>query len=159
MDQYYWRAEFSNCKPVTRSECINLGGNTLWRLYSHYNLNISLLNVKSLRAMLELVSQSYNHDYTAARHHTNRIQGVTDLEIKPADRLNGRSMLRGWEIRITLNRDFYDSPGDLYLFGALLDHFLRGFATESCFTRTIVEDVQGGERYEWPARMGRRPLV
>jgi len=152
-------AEFANCKPVTRSECINLGSNNLWKLYSHYNLNISLFNVRSLRAMLELVSQSYNHDYTSARLHSNRIQGITNLQIKPADRLNGRSMLRGWEIGIKLNPDFYDSPGDLYLFGALLDHFLRGFATESCFTRTIIEGARSGEMYGCPVKMGRRALV
>ena len=109
--------------------------------------------------MLEQVSQSYNRDYLSAKLHENRIKGITDFQIKPTDRLMGRSMLRGWEIRIMLDSDFYDSPGDLYLFGTLLDHFLRGFATESCFTRTIVENVHGGKTYEWPAKMGRRALV
>jgi len=152
-------AEFTNCKPVRRSENINLGNNSLWRVNSLCNLNIALLNVKTLWEILERVSQSYNSDYTTSQLHKNRIQGIKALHIKPADRLDGRLMLRGWEIRFTLNQDSYDSSGDLYLFGTLLDHFLRGFATGSCFTRTIVEDVKAGIRYEWPVKMGNRPLV
>jgi type VI secretion system protein ImpG len=152
-------AEFTNCKTVTRSECINLGNNTLWRQYSHFNVNVALLDIRSLRAMLEQVSQSFSRDYLSAKLQENRIKGITGFQIKQTDRLMGRSMLRGWEIRIVLDSAFYDSPGDLFLFGSLLDHFLRGFATESCFTRTIVENVQGGRTYEWPARMGRRALV
>ncbi len=152
-------AEFTNCKPVTRSAHINSGNNTHWKLYSHFNLNMSLLNVRSLRAMLELISQSYSHDHTRSRLNTNRTQGITGLHIKATDMLFGRYMLRGWEIRITLNSNLYDSPGDLYLFGALLDHFLRGFANQSCFTITIVEGARDGVRYEWPMKMGRRRLV
>jgi type VI secretion system protein ImpG len=152
-------AEFTNCKTITRSECLNLGNNTLWRQFSHFNVNVALLDIRSLRAMLEQISQSYSRDYLSAKLLENRIKGITDFQIKPTDRLMGRSILRGWEIRIALDSDFYDSPGDLYLFGTLLDHFLRGFASESCFTRTIVEHVQGGSTYEWPAKMGRRALV
>jgi type VI secretion system protein ImpG len=152
-------AEFTNCRTVIRSECINLSNNALWRQFSHFNVNIALLDIRSLRAMLEQVFQSFSRDYLSAKLNKNRIKGIKDFQIKQTDRLMGRSMLHGWEIRIALDSDFYDSPGDLYLFGTLLDHFLRGFATVSCFTRTIVENVQGGITYEWPAKMGRRALV
>lgn len=152
-------AEFINCKPVRRAEVSILGNNSLWRMYSLCNLNIALLNVRTLRAILDLVLQSYNRDYAATKLHTSRLQGIIGFKIKPTDRLFGSTMLRGWEIRILLNRDSYNSPGDLYLFGTLLDRFLRDFATESCFTKTIVKDIQGEERFEWSVNMGRKPLV
>ncbi|MDD2468422.1 MAG: type VI secretion system baseplate subunit TssF [Desulfuromonadaceae bacterium] len=106
-----------------------------------------------------MIAQSYNSDYTTAKLHVTQIQGITDLHLKPTDRLFGRSMLRGWEILIILNRESFGSPGELYLFAAMLDHFLRGFATESCFTQTIVEDVHGGKRCEWPVKTGKRPYL
>lgn len=152
-------ASFTNCKPVTKSEYTFLGGNTLWKLYSQCNLNISLLNANILRSVLRLISQPFSQDAVAARLNINRIQGITGLQITAVDRLLGRSVLRGWEIRITLDGDFYDSPGDLYLFGVMLDHFLREFATESCFTRTIIEDVQSGKWYDFPVKMGKRCVI
>ena len=152
-------AEFTNCKPVRRAECFNTGNNTLWKLYSLYNLNIAMLNVRTLRTILERISQSYNCDYMTAKVHTAHIQGITDFQIKPADELFGRTILRGWEISIKLNQEGFRSIGDSYQFGSMLDHFLRGFVTEACFTKTIIEEVQGGIRYGWPAKMGRRPLL
>jgi len=152
-------AEFTNCKAVTKAEIIGLRSNYLWGLYSHCNINIALLNTNSLRAVLELISQTYNRDYTITQLNTNRIRGISELQIKPADRLLGRSVLRGWEFRIMLNSHCYDSPGDLYLFGILLDHFLRDFATSSCFTMTTIMDVHSGTNYDFPVKMGRRELV
>lgn len=152
-------ATFNNCRPVKRSESVNTGNNALWIRYSSLHTNLGQLNVIGLRAILEQMSQSYNRDYSTIKLHSDRIQGIMKLQIQQTDRLLGTSMRRGWEIRITLNGLSYDSPGDLYLFGVMLDHFLRGFATESCFTRTTIEDAQNGRVYDWPVQMGRRCLL
>jgi type VI secretion system protein ImpG len=152
-------ADFSNCKPIKRSEYVLLGSNKLWRMYSNNALNISLLNKNILRAIMYQILQSYNFDHNKVRLNKNRIQGITDFTIKAKDSLFGESMRRGWEIRIKLNPELFDSPGDLYLFGAQLDNCLREFASESCFTRTLIEDVQGVELYAWHAKMGRKPLM
>jgi type VI secretion system protein ImpG len=151
--------EFTNCKPVTRPASIDTRNNTLWRLYSLCNLNISQLNVRSLQAALEVVAQSYNRNYTPAKLNSKRIQGITDFQIKAIDRLLGRYIVRGWEIKIKLHQEAYSSPGDLYVFGSLLEYFLRAFASQSCFTQTIIVDDQTENTYEWPAQMGRRNLV
>ncbi|MBT1071115.1 type VI secretion system baseplate subunit TssF [Pelotalea chapellei] len=89
----------------------------------------------------------------------NQIEGIVDLQIKPSDRLSERTMLRGWGIKIKLERETFSSFGEMFLFGALLDRFLRGLATQSCFIRAIVEDVQSAKAYEWPAKMGKKPLL
>ncbi|MSN26932.1 MAG: type VI secretion system baseplate subunit TssF [Geobacter sp.] len=152
-------AEFTSCKPVRRSEYINMGNNTLWRLYSSFNHNIALLNAMSMRSMLKAVSQTYNSDYATSKLYATQIQGIMDFQTKSSDRLFGRSMLRGWEIRIKLNQEAFSSFGSMFLFGVVLDDFLRGFATESCFTQTIIEDVKDKTRYVWPAKVGRRSLL
>ena len=109
--------------------------------------------------MLKAVSQTYNSDYATAKLYATQIQGIMDFQTKSTDSLFGRSMLRGSEIRIKLNREAFSSIGSMFLFSVMLDDFLRGFATESCFTKTIVESDQGGMSYKWPAKMGRRPLL
>lgn len=152
-------AEFANCKPVTSAVSLAFGSNLLWRLYSQCYANLSLLTADNLRAMLKLISFSDCRDRTTALANERKISGIADLQIKSADRLIGPVMTMGREIRIKLNRDYYVSPGDMFLFGALLDHFLGGFASESSFIRTVIEDVQSGVEYGWPARMGRRHLL
>lgn len=152
-------ATFKNCKPVTCTISNAFEGNQLWRFLSLCSVNPGLLTTDRLRAILERISQTYNRDYASAKLHTNRIKGIADVQIKPSDRLFGRSTLRGWEIKIKLDQEAFSSFGDMYLFGTLLDHFLRGFATQSCFTRTIIDDVQNEETYEWSAGMGKRLLL
>jgi type VI secretion system protein ImpG len=152
-------ATFSNCKPVSVGISSATENNQLWKLLALSSLNLGQLTTKSLWASLERTSQIFNCDHATAKLYANRIKGITDLRIESADRVFGRSVVRGWEVRIMLNSEAYCSFGEMYLFGSLLDHFLRGFATQSCYTRTIVEDVNSSTTYEWPAKMGRRFLL
>ncbi|RII29598.1 MAG: hypothetical protein CXR30_11995 [Geobacter sp.] len=152
-------AGFANCKPVKRSAQVNPRNGCLWMLYSLCNLNLASFDAKSLRAVLDTASQAYDSDYMTTKNHSDRIKGLTELQIKAIDRVYGKSMLRGWEIRFVLNHESFDSPGEQYLFGALLEHFLSGFATQSSFTKTTAEVLQDGKKYEWPMKMGRRALV
>jgi type VI secretion system protein ImpG len=152
-------ATFSNCKPVSAGISSTTENNQLWKLLALSSLNLGQLTTKSLWAILERTAQIFNCDHATAKLHANRIKGITDLRIESADRVFGRSVVRGWEIRIMLNSEAYSSFGEMYLFGSLLDHFLRGFATQLCYTRTTVEDVNNLTTYEWPAKLGRRPLL
>jgi type VI secretion system protein ImpG len=152
-------AKFANCKPVTRSESVEGGNNALWRLFSLCNLNLALLTAQSLQAIIKLVARPHASNNSSGQKDLRRIQGIVDLEVLATDRLIEGSMLRGWEIRISLNQEFYDSPGELFLFGALLDDFLRRFVTLSCAMSTIVVVLPEGKKYERPAKLGRRPLL
>lgn len=152
-------AEFKNCTRISRYACITMKENLLWRLYCHQNTCISLLTVDGLRAMIGLLVQTCMNNHASARQSSGHIQGIQDVQIKETDRLLGRSILRGWEFHIKLNKNYFNSQGELYLFGALLDQFMRWYATESSFTRTVIEDVHSKIIYEWPVKMGRRSLL
>ena len=151
-------AEFTNSKPITCCQWVDAGNNALWRMYSRNNVNIRILSVESLRAMLAPALQSRNDD-TTVRAFANLSLGITDLQVTSTARLVGAYMQQGWEIRIKLDHATDVSPGEVFLFGELLDHFLRGFASELCLTKTIVESIRDGEKYDWPAKMGRRALM
>ena len=63
------------------------------------------------------------------------------------------------EFILSLRQDHYAGPGDLFLFGCVLDHFLGCYASINHFTRTTVREVMKGDVYRWPARIGNRPLI
>ncbi len=76
-----------------------------------------------------------------------------------SNRLVSGIPMRGQEIKLKAREDHFASPGDLFLFGCVLDCFLGGYATINTFTRLLIEEVTRGEHYQWPARIGDRPLI
>lgn len=150
-------ADFSNCTPATRSEYQAVGNNSAWRSFSNGRMSLSLVDARSLRALLQPVSESSCHGHSGWRGKDRRIEGITDVRVSAADSLIGGSMLRGWEVRIKLNRECFVSPGDLYLFGAVLNTYLNGVASQSSFTTMLIDD-HDGQCYQWPANRGRRSL-
>ena len=85
-----------------------------------------------------------------------RLDATESIDATPVDRLIGRSMYRGYEIKLKLRGDHFASLGDLFLFCSVLERFLGGFVTQKCFTRLVVEETGKGYHFEWPARIGDR---
>ncbi len=152
-------ATFTNCAQVKRSQIAILGDNCLWRLFGMQHINLRLLTAESLRSTLRLICVSTGQDYAVTDGNERRIKGIIGLNIKACDRLVRQVMKRGWNVEITLAPAHFLSSGDMYLFGAMLDHFFSGFVSETFFSRIIIAGMQDGVKYEWPAKMGRRPLV
>jgi len=152
-------ATFTNCKAVTSPLFDTLGDNRLWRLFGTQFINLKLLTAESLRSALRLLCVSAGQDRQTTERDELHIEGIQGLTIEACDRIVRQVMKRGWTIRIKLDPECYCSPGDRYLFGAMLDHFLQGFVSEAYFLRTFIEDVRGGLEYELPAKMGRKALV
>ena len=150
---------FTNCASVTRSLFDPLGNNRLWRLFGMQFINLKWLTAASLRFVLRLLCVSVGHDWQTPERNELRIDGIQSLTIEACDRIVRQVMKRGWTIRIKLDPECYCSPGDIYLFSVMLDHFLRRFVSEAYFSRTIIVDVQDGVEYELPTKMGRRALV
>ena len=150
---------FTNCTPATRPRFEPLGDNRLWRLFGMQFINLKLLTAESLRSALRLLCVSVGQDRQTDERDELHIEGIQGLTIEARDRIVRQVMKRGWNMRIVLDSECYCSPGDRYLFGVMLDHFLRGFVAEAYFSRTVIEDVRGGVEYELPTKMGRRALV
>jgi len=152
--------EFANIRPPTISVLPPLGSDLLWRLLSHLSLNyVSLGKPENLRALLELYIFPENRDRTTVIANQKRIAGIHDIEVKASNRLVSGIMMRGQEIGVKLSQDHFASQGDLFLFGCVLDHFLGVYASINTFTQFNVEEVQKGDRYKWPARIGDRFLI
>ncbi len=152
--------EFSNIRHPTVNVLPPLEGNILWRLLSHLSLNyVSLANAENLQAILNLYIFEENQDKSAVLAQKKRISGIEKVESSASNRLISGVMRTGREIRIKARSDHFPCPGDLYLFGSILDHFLGLYASINTFTKLVIEDVVKGDIYQWPERIGDHPLI
>lgn len=151
---------FRSIKPVMFSVNPDIEQNRQWRLLSSFSLNRTSLDVvTSLRAILKLFIFTNNRNQATKRANLKRLDAIESIEATLADRLIGRSIYRGYEIRIKMHGDHFTGPGDLYLFSSVLERFLGGYVTENCFVRLVVEEIGKGYLFEWPARRGDRCVL
>ncbi|MDY6951667.1 MAG: type VI secretion system baseplate subunit TssF [Thermodesulfobacteriota bacterium] len=152
--------EFTNIRPPTMTVIPPLGTNLLWRLLSHLSLNyLSLARAENLQALLELYIFPESRDRTATLSNKRRIAGIDGIKAEASNRLVSGIMMRGREITLKMRQDHFASPGDLYLFGSILDYFFGSYASINTFTSLVIDEVMKGDHYRWPARVGDRPLI
>ncbi|WP_432738127.1 type VI secretion system baseplate subunit TssF [Maridesulfovibrio sp. FT414] len=153
-------AYFENIRQPTSPVQPPLGRNLLWRLLSHLYLNyLSVADVESLRAMVKLYVFTDTRDRGAVVANTKRVEAISGMEVHEGDRLVRGLVMRGRDIRMSLNCDGFANSGDLYLFGSVMNRFFSGYASVNCFTRLTVEDTLNKEIYKWIAMIGNRPLL
>ncbi len=148
--------KFRNITVPTASVMPPIGTDLHWRLLSHLSLNyVSLVDVEALRGVLELYNFQVLRDPRAARANTRRLQGIHALQAEPAEALVRGSVVRGTAITLEALEDHFAGEGDLFLFATIVNEFLSLHATLNSFTQFTVHGLQGGERIEWPHRIGR----
>ncbi len=151
---------FRNITPITPPVSPPLGPNFLWRLVSLLSLNyLSLGSVDNFRALLEFYIFPGCRDALSAIANRKRIIAIEELADRPADLLMAGSIVRGREVTLKMHRDHFTSPGDMHIFGSVLDNFLGGYASINTFTRLKIRETLKGDLYEWPARLGRRQII
>lgn len=150
---------FRNITPVTPGTLPPLEPGLPWRLTSHLSLNyLSLADAGNLRSILELYVFPGNRPNAAVTANMKRIAGIEWVTESACDRLVGGVLIRGRDIRLRMRLDHFAGPGDMYLFGCVLDRFLGGYASINTFTRLILDETLKGDTYQWPARLGNHPL-
>ncbi|MCD6353158.1 MAG: type VI secretion system baseplate subunit TssF [Proteobacteria bacterium] len=151
--------DFKNILPPTTPIQPPIGSNMLWHFLSHLYLNyLSLVHIDNIKELLSLYIFPEGRDRTKIAANTKRVDGILDIQVIPVDRLVSGYMMRGQEIRIKLRQDNFASPGDMFLFGSVMDWFLGVYSSMNCFTKLTVEESITGEIYSWPPRIGDRPL-
>jgi type VI secretion system protein ImpG len=123
-------------------------------LTSHLRLNqLSLESAENLQGLLELyLFPCGGHSGSRSAANMMRISGIEVMEIRATvHRVSGTSV-RGREIRMTVRQDHFAGPGDLFLFGSVLERFLCGYRSLQCDTSLEFQEVLNGYSFHWPAR-------
>jgi type VI secretion system protein ImpG len=153
-------ASFENIRQPTSPVQPPLGRNLLWRLLSHLYINyLSMADVESLRAMVKLYVFTDTRDRGSVVANTKRVDAIADMHVTEGDRLVKGLVMRGREIKMSLNREGFANGGDMYLFGSVMNRFFSGYASVNCFTRLTVEETLNKELFRWNAMIGDRPLL
>jgi type VI secretion system protein ImpG len=151
---------FRDIRPVTRNVLPPLGSNLLWQLLGHLSLNfLSLATAQNLKALLELYVFSESRDRPAVLANQKRINGIEAVNAIQKDRIVNGAIIRGQEINLEIRQDHFAGPGDLFLFGSILDHFLGAYATINTYTRLRIHESMKGETHLWPPRLGNHTLT
>ena len=152
-------ATFRNITKPTSARRVPLDGDQLWQLVSHLSLNyLSITDANTLKAMLSLYIAPDNKDKSERLANTKKIDSISDVSVKQSEALFGNAFVHGQQILVQLKSEYFSSAGDKYLFGCVLEQFFAGTAAINVYSELIFEDHNSGERLQWPARIGNRPL-
>ena len=117
-------------------------------------------STENIKALLGLYIFPDGGDRSTVLANQKRIEGIKKLSIRTANRLASAAAHARAEHRTeTRPRTILPGPGDMYLFGAVMDHFLGMYSSINCFTQLRVIDAIKGDAHLWPARTGDRPLI
>src|SRR5690606_9867946 len=152
--------EFSNLIPPTESQQAPVGKAMLWRLLSHLALNyLSLADSENLKALLALYIFPGRGGRETETANRKRVQGLQDVTVRASDRLINGAVFRGQDIEISALKEGFAGPGDLYLFGAMLERLLASFSSLNAYTAMTLIETQTGERHRGAPRLGARRLI
>lgn len=151
---------FRNLKAPTKSYTPQLKEDILWQLLSGLSVNSNALgDLESFKSLLKQNMRSGGRDKFQERANDKKVNSIVGLEIVPEERLFGKSIYRGQKINIKLRGDQFISSGDMFLFGTILENFLGSYASFNTYTALTFEDTIKWETIQWPARLGKRPLI
>ncbi len=137
-----------------------LDGKLHWRLISNLSLNyLSLQSADPLKAVLGAYDFAALHDIQRARATRRRLDGIGEAITTPIDRLIRGLPVRGMKTVLTMDPAGFVCEGDMYLFGTVLSHFFSLYASINSFHMLEVVNAGNQERYTWPMRIGKQPLM
>jgi type VI secretion system protein ImpG len=137
-----------------------IGKSIQWRLISHLSLNYLSL-VSEGREALQQILKLYN--FTDSAYSQKMIEGIAAVRSsRHFARLlseNGISYARGTRVEIEFDETQFVGGG-VYLFAAVLEHFLAHYTTLNSFSQMVATTTQRKEVLrEWPPRSGRQVLM
>ena len=136
-----------------------VGRDALWRLISHLSLNY-LSVVEDGREALQEILRLY---HGSSPYMDQQVDGITGLQ--SARRFarvigdHGISYVRGMRVEMELDEAKFVGGG-VYLFSAVLEHFLAQYVSMNSFSQLAVRTLQRKELLrEWTPKAGNRILL
>lgn len=127
---------------------------SLWHLLSHLSFNrMSVATAEALRGVLRL------YEWSGSEANRRRLEGLRKVSWQPKEMLHRGAILRGSEVVVEIEEGYFESEGDLCLFGLVLSEFFTLYATINSFVDLAITLTPSGKRYEWPSRKGQLPPV
>ena len=136
------------------------GQGHLWRLISLLSLNYLSLNEEGRTAMQEILRL---HNLTDSTASDNQVGSILKMNSSPGfalvDSAYGLIPARGTQVEMEFDEQQFAGSG-LYLFAAVLDRFLAGYAAMNSFSQLTARSTLRKEALaKWPPRAGTQALL
>lgn len=152
------RVSFSNIRSITPSQPPLFDDRLLWRVLSQLNANhLKLASREHLCELLSLYLPAQGAESDGAKR--RRIESVVQVEAVDERRFVRGLPITGRAVRVMCRGDHFHGPGDLFLFGCVLDEFFAGCVAVNSFSALSLQDTVSGETLVWPAKTGRLCLL
>jgi type VI secretion system protein ImpG len=129
-------------------------GEYLWVFLSHQGSNyMSMATAEALKSFIKLYN--WSTDPADAR----RIEAITDVAAKPAERMAGAGVVRGVRFEVSLTESYFSSVSDIRLFGDVLKEFLCQYVSINSFLDLAFVLKPSGQTMSFLSKEGRQWLI
>ncbi len=151
---------FANIGQVTHQVPPPISGNLLWRLISNLSLNFSsIANIDGLRTVLSNYNFRALVDDRERRRMELLLESLREIQTKPIDWMVRGLPVRGIRVELAVEESKQGGPGEAYLFGTILSHYLQNFSSLNSCSQLAIECLDSGVRFEWPVRIGQKSIL
>ncbi|AYG61908.1 type VI secretion system baseplate subunit TssF (plasmid) [Rhizobium jaguaris] len=149
------KLDFSNITPILGEVPPPLEDNILWTLIANLARNFaSLIDVEALRTVVGAYDFRANADKQAAQQRDLLLQSFRRFERRGIDIMRGGRPSRAYELALTVSESQMGGEGEMYLFGTILDQFLKSYASINSLHRFSVRGLDTNTTYKWTPKWG-----
>jgi len=113
---------------------------------------LPIADLSNLKVLLNLYNPTNQADAKEKAANAKRIESLLDLNITTTERLLKGQLIRGRQIKITVDSSGFSSHGDLFVFGELLNKLYGQFTDVNSFTELVINNENTGEEMTWQPR-------
>jgi type VI secretion system protein ImpG len=149
------KVAFSNVTPVTAEVPPPVNDKALWTLLAALPRNFaSIVDVGALRAILGAHDFRAVSDRQAGRRRDVFLQGLQRFERKRIDIIRGGRPVPAHELALFVSEKQVGGEGEMYLFGTVLDRFLKSYAGINSLHRFSMTGLDTGTALRWLPKWG-----
>lgn len=146
---------FSNVTPVLAEVPPPIDDDVLWTLIANLARNFSsMIDVEALRTVVGAYDFRARTDRQAALQRDTLLQSFKAFERRGVDVITRGRPVRGFELALSVSETMMGGEGEMYLFGTILDRFLKSYSGINSLHRFSMTGVDSNVAFRWAAKWG-----
>ncbi len=146
---------FENVTPILTEVPPPLDDGVLWTLIANLSRNYaSLIDVDALRTVIGAYDFRANVDKQAAMQRDHLLQSFQTFERKGVDIFRYGRPVRAYELSLKLAENAMGGEAEMYLFGTVLDQFLKSYASINSLHRFSITGTDANVVHHWSPKEG-----
>lgn len=154
------KLEFRNITPILSEVPPPLDNQVLWTLIANLSRNYaSLIDVEALKTVVGAYDFRAYVDKQASLQRELLLQNFQKFERRAVDIFRHGRPTRAYEIVLSLSETALGGEAELYLFGTVLDRFLKSYASINSLHQLTVIGTDANVIHRWKPSSGDAHLV